>query len=292
MNNQDESGVSKKSRTFQIVIDHAQARQSCRCPIICAYTCLAHWRLCHTRLRHVGRRHPGQPGETACNCPDSNSETILQKRSHLVTIPVYAARPLLPSRSSLPSFNASFLAFTMADPHGSTHNTSPISQLLHTLGLTRGDLVQRSEEMRQRLAEDDTKPLRALSKRLETQDPKPKAGPSRANPRTTSSSNLSVARSLSPPTTPVKSEPLETGIPHRQLDTMEMVIERKSKRGKGLGRLYEDATIVFDYTQWPYVQDSSAHRRDGRVTTPARLTPSRNDSSQVSLTRLSIPFRS
>ena len=122
---------------------------------------------------------------------------------------------------------------------------SPISQLLHTLGLTREDLNKRSDQMRQFLTADD--PM--FSRVLESENKhRPRSGSDLRSSSRSICSSQSLARSLSrassnsrrdpsPPATPVKSEPHESGMPHRQMDSMEMVLERqrrqrKSRRGK------------------------------------------------------------
>lgn len=112
----------------------------------------------------------------------------------------------------------------MADPHSKKTAPSPISQLLKTLGMTREDLVQHTEQMRAHLSQPNLAPA--------AERPKSKAR-SLQRSRTTSLSNLAGRnRSTTPPMTPVKSEPLEHGIPARPLDTMQLVMERKSRQAK------------------------------------------------------------
>ena len=62
-------------------------------------------------------------------------------------------------------------------------------------------------------------------------------GSARSLARSLSRTSSNSLRDVSPPATPVKSEPHEGGMPHRQMDSMEMVLERqrrqrKSRRGK------------------------------------------------------------
>ncbi|TFK40008.1 hypothetical protein BDQ12DRAFT_712067 [Crucibulum laeve] len=133
----------------------------------------------------------------------------------------------------------------MADP-----TVSPISQLLHTLGITRDDLNKRSDQMRQFLtAESDVLPARVVER---DNDYRSRSGSDLRSVSRSSTSTTSFSRSLSrarsdslredsPPVTPVKTEPRETSSASlRHYDSMEMVIERqrqsrrerKSRRGK------------------------------------------------------------
>ncbi|KAF8159665.1 hypothetical protein B0H34DRAFT_782336 [Crassisporium funariophilum] len=130
---------------------------------------------------------------------------------------------------------------------------SPISQLLHTLGITREDLNKRSDQMRQFLTADDAMASRALER---DNSYRPSSGSDiRSGSRSVGSSS-SLARSLSrasssslrdgtPPATPVKSEPHEGGIPHRRMDSMEMVLERQRRQRKSRrGRERESAKVI------------------------------------------------
>ncbi|KAJ7115868.1 hypothetical protein C8R44DRAFT_841790 [Mycena epipterygia] len=117
----------------------------------------------------------------------------------------------------------------MANPQ-----TSPISQLLNSLGITREDLNKRSDQMRQFLTTEN-----AISSRVPGSQLSSSASGSRALSRASSSTapltrQLSSASSLStrdaspsPGTTPVKPEPEEEALPPRQFDSMEMVLERQ-----------------------------------------------------------------
>ncbi|KAH7924285.1 hypothetical protein BV22DRAFT_1112896 [Leucogyrophana mollusca] len=114
---------------------------------------------------------------------------------------------------------------------------SPISLVLQSIGLTRDDLLRHSDQMRQFLTTEDAKSLRAFSaESSDTQQSLASAlGMSRA--RSSSRSNsLAGAPSIShtppPPSTPVKSEPAETAVPLRHMDSMEMILERKSRLAK------------------------------------------------------------
>ncbi|KAF9525149.1 hypothetical protein CPB83DRAFT_897286 [Crepidotus variabilis] len=123
----------------------------------------------------------------------------------------------------------------MADP-----GASPISQLLHTLGITREELVKHSVQMRQFLTADD-----ALSSRVSDRETlsRPRSGsdlpsstrsvgPTRTLARSLSRASSSSQRDVTPPSTPVKTEPLESTLPHRRMDSMEMVIERQRRQRK------------------------------------------------------------
>ncbi|KAJ3515532.1 hypothetical protein NLJ89_g1702 [Agrocybe chaxingu] len=117
---------------------------------------------------------------------------------------------------------------------------SPISQLLHTLGLTREDLNKRSDQMRQFLTADDALSSRVLERdsghrprsRSELSNTSRPVGSSRSLARSLSRASSSSLREGTPPATPVKSEPHESTIPHRRMDSMEMVLERQRRQRK------------------------------------------------------------
>ncbi|KAI0343260.1 hypothetical protein BDW22DRAFT_1394173 [Trametopsis cervina] len=113
----------------------------------------------------------------------------------------------------------------MADPHLSKNPISPISQLLKTLGMTREDLVQHTEQMRAHLSQ---------SIPPQTQEPLKSKTSLEQRSRTASLSNLVKTDSPPPPVTPVKAEPVEHSIPSssRAMDTMQLVMERKSRQAK------------------------------------------------------------
>lgn len=123
----------------------------------------------------------------------------------------------------------------MADPQ-----VSPISQLLFTLGITREDLSKRSDQMRLFLNPEQTTPSRVVDRDARHRSRSNSDLPSRFRSSSTSSS---IARSISrnssssfrdctPPITPIKSEVFDNGIPARQYDSMEMVIERQRRQNK------------------------------------------------------------
>lgn len=121
----------------------------------------------------------------------------------------------------------------MATSSGKRSPTSPISQLLQTLGMTRDDLTRHSEQMRNFLTRENDKSTRQFTQRAESHDSLSKGSTSKGRSRTGSVSNASaLARSPSPPITPVKAEPQDSSLPSRQMDAMEMVMERKSRKEK------------------------------------------------------------
>lgn len=106
---------------------------------------------------------------------------------------------------------------------------SPISQVLQSIGLTRDDLLRHSDQMRQFLTQHDAGATRAFPA-----DPPEPAGTAAGSARTRSVSRPDApAHSQTPsPSTPVKSEPIEPPMPLRQMDSMEMILERKSRQAK------------------------------------------------------------
>ncbi|KAH8103979.1 hypothetical protein BXZ70DRAFT_1052099 [Cristinia sonorae] len=106
---------------------------------------------------------------------------------------------------------------------------SPVSILLQGLGMTRDDLMRHAVQMKNFLETENS--LRAMSSQNDAvvpQEPKTRPG---GRSRTTSISNRpsTLLRDVSPPVTPVKAEPVERGLP-RQMDTMEMIMERKDRQ--------------------------------------------------------------
>ncbi|KAG2121860.1 hypothetical protein DEU56DRAFT_833390 [Suillus clintonianus] len=124
----------------------------------------------------------------------------------------------------------------MADVEQPAKPVSPISNLLQKIGLTRDDLSRHSDQMRQFLTTQDAKSLRAFS--ADSVDAQQSIasvlGKSRSCSHSSSNSrqNASVASQTPPPSTPVKSEPVEPAIPLRHMDSMEMILERKSRKTK------------------------------------------------------------
>ncbi|KIK60461.1 hypothetical protein GYMLUDRAFT_244445 [Collybiopsis luxurians FD-317 M1] len=117
---------------------------------------------------------------------------------------------------------------------------SPISQLLTTLGLTREDLQQRSDEMRQFLTAENDQTARVASRsRADSASSTQLHSLSRSNSiistsaRSASRASTSSFRDASPPpVTPVKSEPTEASIPHRPVDNMDVILERQRQARK------------------------------------------------------------
>ncbi|OAX43212.1 hypothetical protein K503DRAFT_732143 [Rhizopogon vinicolor AM-OR11-026] len=113
---------------------------------------------------------------------------------------------------------------------------SPISNLLQKIGLTRNDLTKHSDQMRQFLTTQDPNSRRVFS--AESPDVQQTIASllekSRvcSNPSSNSRQNASAPSQTPPPSTPVKSEPVEPAMPLRHMDSMEMVLEQKSRRAK------------------------------------------------------------
>ncbi|EKM49972.1 uncharacterized protein PHACADRAFT_32832 [Phanerochaete carnosa HHB-10118-sp] len=144
----------------------------------------------------------------------------------------------------------------MADPHPQHNPASPISSLLRTLGLTREDLVLHTEQMR------------AYLSRGSSSQPLPESTvQSRSLRRSRTVSFSHSFRKNTPPTppkTPVKAEPVEHTIFGRQMDTMERVLEGKSKQTKKERR-----------------ESKSRSRDSRRVSQAYNLTPSRSRTPQL-----------
>ena len=106
---------------------------------------------------------------------------------------------------------------------------SPISQVLQSIGLTRDDLLRHSDQMRHFLTHHDPSTIQPFSA-----DPSEHASAAGGSSRTRSVSHSNPpAHSQTPsPSTPVKSEPIEPTMPLRQMDSMEMILERKSRQAK------------------------------------------------------------
>ncbi|KAF8636434.1 hypothetical protein AX17_003616 [Amanita inopinata Kibby_2008] len=115
---------------------------------------------------------------------------------------------------------------------------SPISQMLHTLGLTREDLSKRSDEMRQFLTAQKSPTLRVADRDIVRQASSDVKPPSRnADSKSTTARSVSCAASVSiressPPPTPIKTEPSENIASLRHYDSMEVVIERQRRQNK------------------------------------------------------------
>ena len=99
--------------------------------------------------------------------------------------------------------------------------------------------MKRSDQMRQFLTADDA----MTSRVFEQESGRPRSGsdlqpnsklvgPSRSFARSLSRASSSSLRDCTPPTTPVKSEPPDIQLPHRRMDSMEMIIERQRRQRK------------------------------------------------------------
>ena len=184
----------------------------------------------------------------------------------------------------------------MADPQ-----VSPISQLLHTLGITREDLMKRSDQMRQFLTTEDVMSSRVFDRDTSS---RPRSGSDLLSNARSVSSTRSLARSLSrassnsvrdctPPTTPVKTEPHETLLPpHRRMDSMEMVIERQRRQRKSRKGRERETSKNRPHPPSPSPsnasQSGSSHhsvvqfRDESKGYSLARSTPSQNAPEEVS----------
>ena len=122
----------------------------------------------------------------------------------------------------------------MADPHAKP--VSPISQVLQSIGLTRDDLLRHSDQMRQFLTTEDANSLRAFAAgSSDAQSAVASAirgSRARSHSRSLSRPSASTLSQTPPPSTPVKSEPIDPPIPLRHMDSMEMILERKNRQAK------------------------------------------------------------
>lgn len=174
--------------------------------------------------------------------------------------------------------------------------SSPISQVLQTLGMTREDLLRHSENMRQFLTAEDANSLRVLTKEIKEPGSTNFAlTRNRSLSRSSSNANASTSRETlrSPtPMTPIKAEPADAPLSFRPMDSMEMVIERKSRQIKrdrkgrkekgGVPPSPSPSTAGFS-------MDSFMQSRDGpRLSTFQVSEPVRNEVSEVSETRFLI----
>ncbi|THH14627.1 hypothetical protein EW146_g5730 [Bondarzewia mesenterica] len=126
----------------------------------------------------------------------------------------------------------------MADPPAvQKPPVSPISQLLHNLGMTRDDLTRRSDQMRQFLTTENANSLRAfVQEHSESDSAHTPVLPTlqiHHHSRSLSLADASAtSRDTPPPVTPIKTEPVEPSTSLRRYDSMEAVIERQNRRSK------------------------------------------------------------
>ncbi|KAF9462868.1 hypothetical protein BDZ94DRAFT_1298182 [Collybia nuda] len=114
---------------------------------------------------------------------------------------------------------------------------SPISQLLHTLGITKEDLEKRSNQMRQFLTAEDANSLRVadrdcLSSASDLRSMSQSTSSASSITHSRSRTNSYSCRDSTPPTTPIKSESVEGSLSLRHFDSMEMVIERQRRQNR------------------------------------------------------------
>ncbi|KIJ20666.1 hypothetical protein PAXINDRAFT_165560 [Paxillus involutus ATCC 200175] len=135
----------------------------------------------------------------------------------------------------------------MAEPHAKP--ISPISQVLQSIGLTREDLLRHSDQMRQFLTAEDASALCALS--ADSSDTLSSVASilaparTRSNSRSLSRANASHLSQTPSPSTPVKSEPIEPAMPLRHMDSMQLILERKSRQTKRekRGKTHKDQRV-------------------------------------------------
>ncbi|EED85523.1 predicted protein [Postia placenta Mad-698-R] len=141
--------------------------------------------------------------------------------------------------------------------------TSPTSQLLKSMNMTREDLRRHSEQMRQFLTTEQANEGRNFAPVPNGHRSKSSVSRSRGRSRAGSSADASVfARSPSPPQTPVKAEPIESTLPTRPLDTMELVMERKLNEKLRRSRYFHPATIykfIYDLQTPVRTHDASSN---------------------------------
>jgi hypothetical protein len=134
---------------------------------------------------------------------------------------------------------------------------SPVSQLLYRLGMTRDDLSKHSDQMRQFLVTD--------SSTFSTEHDTTRA------PTETSTGGRTVSRSFSnfdasksgrrdpPPSTPIKTESIETTLSGRKIDTMEAVIELQNASRRGRRRHESSDTPDSPTFRSPALLSASRH---------------------------------
>jgi hypothetical protein len=179
----------------------------------------------------------------------------------------------------------------MAGPHA---NSSPMSNLLHTLGITREDLIQKSDQMRQFLSAQD-----AISQPLFTQN-------NMGRHAATDLSGAAIRPAAVAPTAeheplmPIKDEPAEDAVPltSHTFEKMEIVMERKARQSrrekknrKELARERMPAgSSSPSQSRGGFSLDSFMHSRGSRrVSVPEASTSTRPAPPVVSLTSFFAP---
>ena len=125
---------------------------------------------------------------------------------------------------------------------------SPIAQLLKHLGMTREDLQRHSSQMRDFLTAENA----SFSRILDQNWPEgPTSGTPAAYPSRSRASSFANASTPPPlPHTPVKSETAHTHVSYR-MDSMEAVIERKSKLNRKEKRVRKEKTVAIPHSPTP-----------------------------------------
>lgn len=163
---------------------------------------------------------------------------------------------------------------------------SPVSQLLQGLGMTREDLLRKSDQMREFLTSERANSFRAFMQDREEEQPP-------STPKTSERSSRSISRSFStndasgytsPPATPIKSEPVDPPTSLRKYDSMEAVIERQnSRKGKKGWRHHHSRSRDDESPERSRSPSSSSRRRHSESSSSRRVS----DSEDSHLTRRS-----
>jgi hypothetical protein len=136
----------------------------------------------------------------------------------------------------------------MVDINSQDAPSSPIAQLLKHLGMTREDLQRHSYQMREFLTAENAASSRVLDQNYneESSSRVPTVYPLRS--RASSFANASTLPPL--PRTPVRSETPHTRANYR-IDSMEAVIERKSKLTRKEKRARKGKTLIIPNSPTP-----------------------------------------
>ena len=188
------------------------------------------------------------------------------------------------------------LHFMASQPSSSKAPVSPISLLLHGLGMTREDLTRHSDQMRQFLDQERSGSLRALAQERSQSDvtstPTPTPGHSRANSRSFSGTDASTgSRSTPPLITPIKSEPVEPVLSSRRYDSMEEVIERQNRNRRRTRSERDDTPSPPPSRSRPVSRAASSSRArvSGRAIPPVDRKTTRPGTSEVVMFHLLSP---
>ncbi|KAI0272767.1 hypothetical protein BC834DRAFT_362559 [Gloeopeniophorella convolvens] len=172
---------------------------------------------------------------------------------------------------------------------------SPISQLLHNLGMTRDDLTRHSDQMRQFLTAEDANSLRALSGADSDADSVKSPTVIPAQIRAKSHSVSAADAPPFPPVTPVKTEPAEPPSSLRRFQSMDQIIERQNRRSRRerRGRRDRDTSPAPPHSPTHSSSRASSHRtRDsGRAKLADDSLPSSLSLPSDSLPHSGTPIR-